>query len=118
MTQIFYWGKELVSYQANETITAGQLVTFADDHKIGVADADEHPIGVSLEDAKPNEMVTIALPPAEVVLTASGNVSHGDAVIPADDGKVSAWDGTSVKFIIGVAKENIADGETGRVLLR
>jgi len=118
MAQIFYWGKELVAYPANETITSGRLVTFADDNKIGVADADENPIGVALEDAKPNEMVTVALPPAEVVLVAAANVTHGDALIPADDGKIQPWDGSSAKFIIGVAKENIGSGSSGRVLLK
>lgn len=118
MAQIFYWGKELVAYAANETITAGRLVTFVDNNKIGMADADEYPVGVALEDAKPNEMVTVALPPAEAALVAAANVTHGDAVVPADDGKIQPWDGSSAEFIIGVAKENIASGSSGRVLLK
>jgi len=117
MTQILFWGKELVAYQANETISAGNLVTFVADNKIGVADATENPIGVALEDGIANEMVTVALPPAEVYLKASANVTHGDAVIPANSGQIQPWDGSSAKFIIGVAKENIASGNSGRVLL-
>ncbi len=118
MTQIFFWGKELVAYPANETVSAGNLVTFVTNNKIGVADADEYPIGVALEDGNPNEMVTVALPPAEVYLKAAANVTHGDAVIPANSGQMQAWDGSSAKFIIGVAKENIASGNWGRVLLK
>jgi len=118
MTQIFFWGKELVAYLSNETISAGNLITFVTDNKIGVADADEYPIGVALEDANPNEMVTVALPPAEVYLKAAANVTHGDAVIPADNGQIQPWDGSSAKFIIGVAKENIGSGSSGRVLLK
>ena len=41
----------------------------------------------------------------------------GDAVIPANNGQIQPWDGSSAKFIIGVAKENIGSGNSGRVLL-
>jgi len=118
MTQVLYWGRELVAYVANSTITAGQLVAFKAEGKIGPAGASDAPIGVALEDGVANEMVTVALPPAEVELTAASNVSYGDAVVPAADGKIAPWDGTSAKFIVGVARENIPSGSSGKVILK
>ena len=118
MTQIFYWGRNLVSYEANETISAGDLVTVVAGPKIEVADADEHPIGVALEDAISGEMVTVALPPADVSVVAAANVTAGNAVIPADSGEVQPWDGSSAKFIVGVALETKAADNRVRILLK
>jgi len=118
MTQVLYWGRELVAYVANSTITAGQLVAFKADGKIGPSGASDAPIGVALEDGVANEMVTIALPPAEVEVTAYANVTFGNAVIPADNGQVQPWDGSSAKFIVGVARENIAAGSSGKIILK
>ena len=118
MTQVLFWGRELVAYVANETITAGQLVTFKAEEKLGVAGASDAPIGVALEDGVANEMVTVAVAPAEVALKAYSNVSYGDAVVPASNGQIQPWDGSSAAFIVGVARENIPAGSTGKVLLK
>lgn len=111
-----------ITMTGSAAITAGQVVAYTGNRTVGPAGALSIVVaGVALQsyDNVPGTGAKLAVAVRGVYyLTASGAIGAGDKVVAAAAGAVQTIGANTAEKIIGIATEAIANGQTGRVLLR
>lgn len=113
---------EKVTMTGSAAVTAGQVVAVTGNRTVGPAGAlSIAPLGVALQsyDNVPATGSKLSVATRGVfLLTASGAIAAGDRVVCAAAGAVATVGANTAEKIVGIALEAIANGQTGRVLLK